>query len=241
MTFVSLRALGATFAAAALTASAGADIVAPGLEFYMQVNGGDEQEFYPTGTQTGENTWNWNGWYSDPGWTMQYNIDGDIDPIVQNFIALTNSSAVTNVYSVTVILPTIAIPGGSLIDGSVGGSVTDANGDGFAQAAALGGDSIYTGLIDLAAAPGATLLPSPYSATVNVNGGTSAIGPASFGQPVPIAGPGVVGNIGIRLTFSLTPGDTIALTSFFRVVPVPAPGGLALLAFAGLGARRRRR
>src|SRR6185503_1888233 len=165
---------------------------------------------------------NWNGAYSETDWSMQFNIDGDIDPQVQNFIALTNNSGVVNTYSITVFLPTIAIPGGSLMDGSVGGSVTDGNGDGFAQVTTALGAPLYQGLIDGVGPGAASLYTDPYSATVGVSGGTANVLATSFGQPFPVGGPAVVGNIGIRLQFTLTPGDTIALTSFFRVNPVPA-------------------
>jgi len=227
--------------AAGICQSASADVVAPDLEFYLQVNEDAPIEFYPTGVPTGGDTWNWQGTYDDPNWSMVYNINGDTDPMLNSFVAFQNNTNQINLYTITVALPVAAIPGATLMDGSVGGSVTDANGDGFAQAATVLGSSIYQGQIDGADRPAATLLPFPYAATVGTSGGTTAIGPTSFGQPVPVPGPGVLATIGIRLQFTLTPGDSIALTSFFRVVPVPAPGGLALLGLAGLSARRRRR
>ena len=234
------------FAAAALCLSANAGVVAPDLQFYLQVGDANPIEFYPVGTPTGPDTWHWEGGYTDPNgqWDMPlFSIDGDTDPMVNSFIAFQNNSGVTQIYTITVLLPVAPIPGASLMDGSVGGSVTDANGSGSATAAAIAGSSIYQGLVDSAPAfgPASALLPFPYAATVPVSGGTSSIGPASFGQPVPIPGPGVATNIGIQLQFSLTAGDSIAMTSFFRVVPVPTPGALALLGVAGLVTRRRRR
>jgi MYXO-CTERM domain-containing protein len=51
----------------------------------------------------------------------------------------------------------------------------------------------------------------------------------------------VAATIGIQLDFILSAGDSVAITSYFQVDPVPAPAGLALLGLAGLGGRRRRR
>jgi MYXO-CTERM domain-containing protein len=230
-------------AAATLSPSAHAGGIAPDLGFSLQINDGPVIPFFPVGTQTGPTTWNWNGNYQGTGWTMPaFDINIDLDPMVNAFIAFQNNTAVTNTYTIIVSLPVAPIGPGSLMDGSVGGSVTDANGSGFAQVSSVGTTPIYQGLIDGAPAPGAGLLGPPYSATVGVSGGTSAIGPASFGQPVPILGPSVSSTIGIQLHFTLTPGDSVAMTAFFRVEPIPAPAGLALLGLAGvLGSRRRRR
>ena len=240
------RVITGIVAAAALSLSASAGVVAPDLEFYLQVGDANPIEFYPIGVQTGPDTWHWEGNYNDPNgeWAMpQFTIDGDTDPLLNSFIAFQNNTNATQIYTITVLLPVSPIPGASLMDGSVGGSVTDADGNGTATAAAIAGSSIYQGLVDGAPAfgPASALLPFPYAASVPVGGSTAAIGPASFGQPIPIPGPGVASTIGIQLQFSLTAGDSIALTSFFRVVPVPTPGALALLGMAGLTARRRRR
>jgi len=73
--------------------------------------------------------------------------------------------------------------------------------------------------------------------------GTFVIGPDSFGLPgLTTAGPAVVTSIGIQLQFTLSAFDSISLTSFYQVEPVPAPAGLAVLGLAGLvGFGRRRR
>jgi LPXTG-motif cell wall-anchored protein len=51
----------------------------------------------------------------------------------------------------------------------------------------------------------------------------------------------VAGFIGIQLQFILSAGDSVAISSYFEVQPIPAPAGLALLGLAGITARRRRR
>ena len=231
----------AAVSTAVITGASHAGALPPDLNFSLQVNNENPIPFFPNGTQTGPTTWNFTGGYEGTGWAMPFfNIDVNLDPIVNAFIAFQNNTAVTNTYTIIVSLPVAPIGPGSLMDGSVGGSVTDANGNGFAQVATSGGTPIFQGLIDNAPAPGAGLL-FGYNATVGVSGGTSAIGPASFGQPVPILGPSVTSSIGLQLTFTLTPGDSVAMTAFFRVEPIPAPAGLALLSLAGLAGSRRRR
>ena len=53
-----------------------------------------------------------------------------------------------------------------------------------------------------------------------------------------VAGPPVLETIGIRISFSLTPGEQMSFTSVFDVVP--GPGGLVLGLFAAALTRRRR-
>jgi hypothetical protein len=227
-----------------LAASSHAGIIVPDLTMSVSANGGAAQVFHPGGTSSGGTGYNWNGSVGGANWGMLFNIDGNTDPIITSNITFTNNTANTNNYVIVVNLPVPGIAAPSLMDGSVGGSVTDANGNGFAQGAALAGSSMYVGLIDGNPVNTTALLGFPYAATFAGpgTGGTAIIGPSSFGQPFPINGPAVVGSIGIRLEFSLTAGDSIAMTSFFRVEPVPAPGALALLGLAGLaGGKRRRR
>jgi MYXO-CTERM domain-containing protein len=244
MPFHSCISRSAITAAVVLSAaSVHAGVVIPDLTMTVQANSGNVNTFHPAGQPTGSDTWNWNGTLGGNNWGMLYNIDGNADPIVTSNITFTNMTGVTNNYVITVSLPVAPIVGGTVMDGSVGGSVTDANGNGFAQAAALAGSSMFVGLIDGNPAAGTAMLGFPYSATFAGpgSGGTAIIGPQSFGQPIPIGGPNVLSSIGIRLEFSLSAGDSIAMTSFFRVEPVPAPGALGLLGLAGLAGRSRRR
>jgi hypothetical protein len=66
--------------------------------------------------------------------------------------------------------------------------------------------------------------------------GGSATASASAGLPgATIAGMAANGTISITHTFTLTPGDSVGLTSFYQVVAVPEPGTLALAAAGALG------
>lgn len=230
----------ALIAGAMIAPAAYAGLTPPDLTFYLQVNGENPLYFFPTATQTGPTSWNWSGNYEGTGWAMpSFSINADTDPMVNANITFTNNTLTTQTYTIVVTLPVDPIGPGSLMDGSMGGSITDSNGNGVATVAATAGGAIYSALIDGNVV--ATLLNDPFSASPANSGGTQTYGPASFGQPTPIGGPSVNTDIGIRLRFTLTPGDSVAMTSFFRVEPVPAPAGLALLALAGLAGSRRRR
>jgi MYXO-CTERM domain-containing protein len=219
--------------------SAHAGVIAPDLNFTLQVNNDNPIHLYPAVEQTGPTTWSWNGTYAGDGWAMPFcNITADTDPIVTSNITFVNNTLATQTYTIVVEVPVEAVGPGSFMDGSMGGSVTDANGSGFAMISALPEGAVYSALIDGNVVW--TLLNDPFSASPANNGGTATYSD-SFGQPVPVGGPSVTSTIGIMLQFQLTAGDSVAMTSFFRVEPIPAPAGLALLGLAGLAGRSRRR
>ena len=124
----------------------------------------------------------------------------------------------------------------SLMQGSAAIGLTTDSGGG--SVASLAGTPLWQGLIDGSPVGNdAALFFDPF-ALVNASIGSSSSN-ANFGIPVPNAGPPVLNNIGIRISFSLTQLDQASITSVFNVVP--APGAIALLGVAGLTVRRRRR
>jgi hypothetical protein len=156
------------------------------------------------------------------------------DPFVLNNILVTNTTAVTQIYSVTVGLPT-TFGAPNLIKGTVTTGIIDGDATGVATISTVTGQPIYKGQIDFATV--ATLQNDPFS--ISVSGGNSASQTNSFGlNPNAVA---VLSNIGIQLTFQLTAGDTASILSRFDVV-VPEPTALALSGLAAaflLGFRRR--
>lgn len=226
----------------ATTSSIAGTIGVPEMQIWMQVNDNNMIPYTPAGFQNPDGTYTYNGYYEGEGFDLDFDAIADTDPFINNTVAVTNTSGSTNTYTFIVMLPTISITGGTVMGASIGGSVTDANFSGGATLGSAGGP-VFTGLIDGSAAPGATLLNDPYSSpAVPFAGGTSNILATSFGLPGPsFPGPDVLGSIGIQLKFTLTAGDTAAITSFFIVEPVPAPAAFALLGLAGLAGSRRRR
>jgi len=162
-----------------------------------------------------------------------WNLSFDPDPVQTGIIAVTNNTLATQQFTLTFILPISAIPGGTLIGGSIQGGVTDNNGDGATLSTAPG-SALYTALID--GVVHQTLFADPTVLTV-VNPFDSAdlSPPGAFGTPIPgLPGPGVATSIGIRYDFTLTGQDAASFTGVFDVEPIPEPGTAALFGL-GLG------
>lgn len=166
-------------------------------------------------------------------WALAWDVTADVDPFVNGFFSIQNNSSITQTYTFTVTLP-IAPPvvPVSSVGGSIGVTVTDANGDG---AATLGSGA---GWLFNAANDGTTtlqLLGPGFALNAPVAGG-SATASGSAGLPGgTIASIAANGAISITHTFTLTPGDAVGLTSFYLVNPVPEPGTLALFGAGALG------
>ena len=163
------------------------------------------------------------------------------DPSINATFNLTNLSAATQTFILTVTLP-VSPTGPSLsATGSVGtGTLSDMNGNGATLTD--DGSSIYSALID--GSPVRTLLDPPQSFTTSVDVTglpiPVSIGPESFGPEILAQSANL--SIGMRVQYTLTAGDNVALPIFFSVQPVPEPGTLVLVG-SGLaslvGARRR--
>ena len=220
----------ATIAFSSSSANAGA-----GVEFALSLDGGAPFVFSPPSTPLGGGNFNYQGDLNDVGFSLGWDLNVGTDPFVSGNIVITNTGFFTTVYSLTITLPTTTNVS-TLIGGSVaGGLTTDTAGGALTDA----GGPVWSALIDNNVV--ATMLNNPFSVSLP-GAGSAGIGPESFGAPIPsLPAPAVASSIGIRLTFSLTPGDQASFTSVFVVKPIPAPAGLALLGVAGLlGGRRRR-
>jgi hypothetical protein len=172
------------------------------------------------------------------GWTVNsWNLFLDPDPTVSNVFSVTNNTAGIQTFIFSVTLPvSISFGPPSLIKGSISGSATDNNGNGVTLATS-GGISLYRALIDGGVVR--TLHDDPFSATTALAFDTATIPLANFGIPIAeLSGVATTTDIGITVRFTLTPGDSAAISSVFNVEPIPEPG-TAILLFAGLAGLAR--
>lgn len=160
----------------------------------------------------------------------------DPDPNVVLFFAIQNTLTTEQTFTLSAAVPVVPVGPGLVINGSIGGSLTDANQDGAATLADATGAPLYAAIID--GAPVRSLLDAPQSFSTATS---ATIGPAEFGPEV-FAG-AAASFIALQIQFTLSPGDVASFTSVFNVVPVPEPGTMVLLAsgIAGIAAWGRRR
>jgi hypothetical protein len=211
-------------------------IVRPDGSTWNVQNGNNLENTITEFTQVGEFQYVIKGSYSEAGWSMNWDLLIDEDPFVNANFAFTNNTGSDNNFQVIVGANVQPVSPSSVMQGSITGTLgSGVPGTNTATLAAVGGDSVYTALVDGVGVQ--TLLDDPFSVSTSF---TTGFGTADFGIPSPIPGPAVVNTIGIRHSFFLTAGDSATFSSAF-VVNVPTPGTVALMGLAGVVSLRRRR
>src|SRR5688500_3552474 len=82
-------------------------------------------------------------------WKLRWHGVGDSDPIVTSNFSITNTTNLTQTYSVTVLNAVVPpLPGSTMTGGSIGGTITDNNGNVATVTTAGPGTAIYTSIID---------------------------------------------------------------------------------------------
>ena len=166
---------------------------------------------------------------------LNWNLHLDQDPTVLNFFALQNNLTTAQTFTITVLIPTAGTFGPPVtIQGSIGGSVTDANGNGATLSNST--TPIYTALVD--GSPVQTLLNNPQNYTAGAFG-SQTFGPAAFGPTNQNIA--ATSTMGITVRFTLSPGDIASYTSVFTLIPEPTTLILVTVGLAGMAQFGRRR
>lgn len=235
--------LAAATAALVAPAVAGALTFAPTITF--DVVGGDagvQVNALGTGVEEdGVRTWTLSGPETLEGVRIDsWSAKLKEDPFVTNNIVVTNTTAFTQTFIATVLLPIPAYAYDQVISSSVGVTTTDSNGNGILSFAKNGATPIYQGTVNGVTVlsldpPGLPLTTADCPVVFPGCTATSATGVASLFVPA-----GSATSIGITLTFDLSPGDSAGLTSRFEIVPEAGTAALIGLGLLGLSTRRRR-
>jgi hypothetical protein len=178
-------------------------------------------------------------------WDLAWDLTLNQDPSIAGSLTLRNLTTTTRNFNLFFQLPVTPAFSPSVFGGSITATAFDDSGDALlALTPNSSAPSIYRGQIDgitvlqLFATSLQCLPSSPHC---------SAGGSESDGLPGPTnPGPGVAQNIGLLLSFTLTPGDRAVFDVNFTVeptTPVPLPAALPLLivGMGVLGVSRRRR
>ncbi len=173
------------------------------------------------------------GYNPGAGWGVSWNVVFNADPFVTANLSVTNTSAITQTFSILMSLPIApALGSPTQLSGSIAGNLTDNPPlTGASMGVPGAGDSLYTGYID---GNVAATLGTDFS--FSTTGGLASITPLSFTDN---NGPAAGSTIAVEIQFTLSAGDSANLTAIFEVVP--GPGALSAFAVMGLVVGRRRR
>jgi hypothetical protein len=167
-----------------------------------------------------------------------WNSSYDVDPFVTNNFAVTNISGVTQIFDIIVTSPVVVTGPQTLMSGSIGLTVTGTPPAGAATLTDTG-VAVYQAQIDGGTVQ--TLFNPAYSLSCASPPVCSNSDNAMFTN---IVGPQANANIGIRIRFTLSPGDSASGTSVFNIEAVPEPVtalmlGMGLVGLAIAGSRHR--
>lgn len=192
-------------------------------------------ETMPNGNGTSVDTWEANKGMNLSDWSLSM----DSDPFITNNFVITNTGSSTQTFTISTLLGVSpAIPNG-VMNGTIGLSLTDNPGTvSGATFATSGVSSIYTASID------GNVARTLWNPTTSF----STTRPQSFSNNTffgsEAAPESTDTSIGLSIKFSLTAGDTVAVTSYFEVTPIPVPAavwmfGTGLLGLLGVAGANR--
>jgi len=222
-----------------IAGSAEAGSILPGFSYTVAVDGTVDASFDPgAGSNPSATVFEWSGTHTSAGaWSFDQGYTATVDTDqrrVSLAFGFQNLDLVTHEYTVNLVAP-VDMAGSTLYGGFASGTVDD-TGDGSALLTAGAGVPTFSGNID---GTGVLGLLNDLNVPVSGLGSGGTFAETSFPPGPSTPGPGIASDIGITVTFSLSPGDIASFNTAFIVTP--APGAFALLGLAGLVSSRRRR
>ncbi len=193
-------------------------------------------------TNNGDGTFTYIGSNSPTNatWGFSWDVTVNPDPFINSMLTIVNKTNITKHFDILFTLPVGSPFAPASMNGSMGASYEDFNGNGSPANGYVsltninwsgridGTDAMFLSTFDSSCGPG--------SPGCSFTLATVSDGPSPYLV-------GVSSNIGIHLAFDLTAGDKATFTNHFEVVPVPLPAAAWLFGsgLLGLGAFMRRR
>lgn len=168
-----------------------------------------------------------------PVWDYDWMLTANADPFIESTFTITNLTSSTQTFNVNFNLPVTPPFSPGFKSGSLGINFIDTNNDGSASATL----NYWNGLIDGANALQLFTFSIPCSGV----GCSGNIAPVSTGPVLHAAG--VNSTLDLNMSFDLTAGDTMTVSTRFEVSPVPVPAaawlfGSGLLGLFGFSKRK---
>jgi hypothetical protein len=249
LTITHRRPLAAFIAALGLAGLASAGV--PSVAISVTQAGAGNIQLIPVGVPDGDavgySTGDFAIWGMDASFDMQWSQDPSTsNDMFGGGMRIRNRSSSTQRFTIELVISTASGLGspvlggggvsGVLMGGPTGGTISSIGSSPLWSAFMVDPDGTRTVASLLAGSGGA-----PFS-VVAAAADTSPIPGETFGDPIPSLPIGNLGTArGIRMDFTLSAGSEASLFTNFVVQVIPAPGALAMLAVAGVGAGRRRK
>ncbi|MGE0486268.1 MAG: hypothetical protein AB7Q81_19115 [Gammaproteobacteria bacterium] len=251
--FTRIAAVAVAIAAACPAVHAG-PIAAPDFAIAVAGEGGGATFTGLAFDHLGGNLWHTaaGGSDADTTWSTAWDLVIDPDPVISGTFSITNVLATPQPFTILLNLGLGGALLGPLVQqGALVASLVDGAGDGASVSAVDWGGivngSLFGGLLDGSESLDLTALPLAASCGAGdcplaLGGGAIDSGEQVYTGAVPATA------MGIRLSFILSAGDTLAVSTSYRIEPgmpmdmaVPEPRSLALLLSAVAALRRRPR
>jgi len=153
-------------------------------------------------------------------WRYDWTLTVKPDPVISGMLSITNMTAATQNFDISLNLPVTTAFSPALQSGSLGLTLTDMNNDGLAQL----DSQTWTGRIDNASAMTLFTTDPLMCFGLGGSGCSATIAPISSGPSIYASG--ISNTMGINLLFNLSAGDKVSFTTNYTVAPVPVPAAV---------------